>query len=329
MKIKYVPLIFFVGFFFQVYAQEPKRILANESTTISFFFPSPISKVIAPAVNYKFEYDAGTTIGILRARKGPPSNLTVITNQGHIYSFALEFSEKVNDFNFILSPEDALGKTNINKVITKRDIPEKSPTEIDSVASVSLDTIFNIANDSISIAVNDTVTKGDTNGNISENPENNLEKSIPGMEDGDLYDKDREEYYRIFCENNYLQRTIFKRSFRQNKRVVVKLNNILEDREEIYLIMQLENNSKKEYKVNGLGFFLKKDELEPPKIITPLYTFNLQEIIDPESINEVVCVFKKFNLAPKEQLSVVLDEQDGNRTVLLPLDSKQINSPTN
>lgn len=335
MKKKYVPLLLLLSSFVLVFSQgdgaiAPISILANDNTTISLFFPTPIAKVISPAVNYKFDYEEGTSMGFLQARKGNGSNLTVITNRGYIYSFALEFSEKVDNFNYILSPQHAMGKTNIaySPIVSKKNEVSKAVEIKQAKIKNPVNTTENIVTNTDLEAVYD-IASIDSAQMQTQNSEVPLEIKILGMEEGDLYDKDREEYYRIYCENNYLQRTIFKRIFRQNKRIVVKLNNILVDRDEIYLVMQLENNSKKEYKVNGLGFFLKKDDHKEQQLLTPLYTFNLQEVIDPESINEVVCVFKNFDLAPKEQFSVVLDEKEGDRMVLLPLDSKHINVPTN
>ena len=81
--------------------------------------------------------------------------------------------------------------------------------------------------------------------------------------------------------------------------------------------------------LKGYSFFLKRNGYEAQKIIPPLYKFNLQKIIDPESVNEVVYVFKKFSLKNREEVFVVLDELESNRMVLLPLDNKQINSPSN
>lgn len=339
MKIKCISFILVLFCYLQVHPQQapkkPMEVLANENTTISFFFPSNIAKVVSPAVNYKFEHEDGSSIGLLKARKGNPSNLTVITEQGNIYSFSLSFSDKVVHFNFILSSEDAVGNTktirttevrNEGTPISSKEVPDLTP--ISKPSNPDLVELKNKPDGDI-LEMNEYAEEDENSSNVPQTFFDESSSNMPIIEEGDLYNIDREEYYRIFSENNYLQRTIFKRSFRQNKRIVVKLNNILVDRNEMYLVMQLENNSKKDYPVNGLGFFLKKDETEPEQIIEPLYTFNLQDIIDPESINEIVCVFPRINLRSKEEFFVILDEKDGNRTVLLPLDSKQINAPTN
>ncbi len=297
MKTSLVYFFFFLWTSLGCYGQKkdgmPIPILTNEHTTTTIFFPSGIAKTIEPAENFRFEYqDDDTSLGFLQGKKGNPGNLTVITDNGYIYSFALQYAENMEVFNFILTTDMAVGR-----------IPNRgarAETEED-----------------------DELLKDD-------DTYQEAERGYVGFSDGDddLYNIDREEYYRIFCENNYLQKTVFKRTFRQNKRIVLKLNNILIDQNEIYFVLQVENNSKKEYEVNGLSFFRKTGLGQLQKIIKPLFTFNLQEKIDPQSINEVVFVFKRFTISNKEEVYVVLDELETNRMVMLPLDNKQINAPT-
>src|SRR5680860_1268499 len=88
----------------------PITVEANENTTVSFFFPSPISKVIEPAAHFSFKREPDGNLATLKAKKGNPSNLTVITEDGDIFSFALSYSETIQNFTFVLSPEQAIGK---------------------------------------------------------------------------------------------------------------------------------------------------------------------------------------------------------------------------
>lgn len=317
-------------------------LLANEHTTTTIFFPSAISKFIDPSANYKFEYQNDVpSIGLLKGRKGSPSNLTVITDDGYIYSFSLNYSEKIENFNFMLTVDMAVGR------IPNRKSP--SAERVDAIEVVDTSTEISGDNTVISSEPNDPTQKDsdsdtktmaqkdDDAMNIQAPPlqyeepflEGNDESVALSNGEGDLYDLDRDEYYRIYCENNYLQKTVFRRTFRQNKRVVLKLNNILVDREEIYFILQVENNSRKEYQVNGLSFFRKSGVGQLQNIMKPLYTFNLQDKIDPQSINEIVFVFKGFSISNKEEVYVVLDELENDRMVVLPLDNSQINAPTN
>ena len=323
----------------------PVSIMANEHSTITFFFPSAISKTIPPTANYTFEYyEDAPSIGLIKGEKGSQSNLTVITEDGYIYSFILKYSENIDNFNFILDNGMSIGRIpshqlTINKTIDTVKILNASYRRNDSNApfaseksSMKLDASLGESHAGINSRNQDekSVRKPQdvSDANESHFSDNSSESIKKGVGD-DLYSIDREEYFRIFCENNYLQKTLVRRTFRQNKNIVLKLNNILVDRSEVFFVLQIENNSKKEYQVNGLSFFRKSGVGQLQKIMKPLYTYNLQDKIDPQSINEVVYVFKRFTISNKERIFVVLDELENNRIVLLPLDNKQINAPTN
>ncbi len=335
-------LCFCFGSSGQVQNTKPIALLANEHSTTTLFFPSAISKTIDPAVNFKFEYqNDDPSIGLLSGKNGSPSNLTVITVDGYIYSFVLKYSEKIETFNFMLAPDMAVGRIPNHKsrpvVNESRELMMDSRTEETDKNNIPSAEPIELPSDDISsnMATSEPIDNSSLNlqaplleddGRYQDAKHDQLGSSDG---EGDLYDNDREEYYHIFCENNYLQKTIFMRTFRQNKRVVLKLNNILTDHDEIYFVLQVENNSRKEYSVNGLSFFHKKGVGQLQKIMKPIYVFNLQDKIDPQSINEVVFVFKRFTISKKEEVYVVLDELENNRMVMLPLDNKQINAPTN
>ncbi len=328
--------------FGQNQSAKPVALLANEHATTVLFFPSAIVKTIDPAAhfNFKFQND-NLSIGLLSGKNGSPSNLTVITHDGYIYSFALQYSEKIETFNFMLSTDMAVGRipnyTSPSVPNEDKEVKLDSRTQaIDKNNSASIDSrtmtsVHTYSDTEISAleANNSLHFQASLNGESEPSQEIKFGHQGSNNGEGDLYDVDREEYYRIFCENNYLQKTIFMRTFRQNKRVVLKLNNILTDHDEIYFVLQVENNSRKEYAVNGLSFFRKSGVGQFQKIMKPIYVFNLQDKIDPQSINEVVFVFKRFTISNKEEIYVVLDERDNDRMVMLPLDNKQINAPTN
>lgn len=333
---------------FAVRAQSAIPINANDNVTTTIFFPSNIAKVVPPAVNFNFEYEAETQIGLLKGRKGKPSNLLVITEDGYAYSFALKYSEEIQQFNFILTTDQAVSQTNPNKTVRASDVAERK-TEDNGQPDVAENTRTPIDTDTTETTQADKNTTSSTDANDKQTARVNMDNTSMDTlvqqnkdvskptsqeegwenEDDDLYDSDREEYYRIFCENNYLQKTILKRSFRKNKKIALRLNNILTDRNEKYFVLQIENNSKKEFAVGGLGFFRKTGVGQLEKIITPLYSFNLQETIDSQSINEVVYVFKNFEIGSKETVSIVLTDANSDNGVVLPMDYLIVNSSSN
>ncbi|MBU2976035.1 DUF4138 domain-containing protein [Zobellia sp. B3R18] len=337
MKSFPIKLIFFLGsLLFSshiIWSQTPISVKTNDFVTTTIFFPSTIKKVVQPAANFSFSYESGSNIGLLKGRKGRASNLLVITEQGYIYSFALSYAEEVPEFSFILTTDQAISKTmSGNGESSKRPeiVEQSSGNDSQETVETNEIPIENVtANNQRKNKVSEALTT-----NVSERQKDTIVQepvymSNDDTEEKDLYDVDREEYYRIFCENNYLQKTVFKRSFRQNKKIAVRLNNILVDRNEKYFVVQIENNSKRKYDIAGLSFFKKAKVGQLEKIMNPLYTFNLQESIDPEGINEVVYVFKNFNISAKEKISVVLADANSDNLVILPLDYLLINSPSN
>ncbi|WP_298503608.1 DUF4138 domain-containing protein [uncultured Maribacter sp.] len=330
MNKKYFYFLISLTFLSNIYAQgvkEPLVIGANSNTTVTLFFPNSIEKVIPPSVNYKFDFEAGGSIGLLKARKGNTSNLTVITSKGDVYSFLLKYSEKIEKFNYIINPNSSVGKTKLssndketleqeNDVV--KQISDSNLEEEQTPTDITFQTVDLKKKKEKSVVQNQNQEEYFKQENTKDLPEDPVYES-------DLYESDKEEYFRVFCENNYLQKSIYKRSFRQSKKILVRLNNILIDRDEMYFMVSLENTSKKEYNVHGLSFFLKDSKNAKAVIKKPIYTFNLQKVIDPESNNEVVYVFKKFALESKQILEIVLDEKEGNRMVILPLDIKYLN----
>jgi hypothetical protein len=332
MKKNYLYLIVYLIFFSSVSAQDnakPLIVEANEFTTVTLFFPSGIDKVIPPAIHYKFDFDQGNTIGTLKARKGTPSNITVITVDGSIFSIVLNYSEKLEKYTHIINANQAVGAMKPsnptidpgteNTVIVQTSTTKNPKPETTTPAPKSMPVLETMNKPSEDMDNGSGLTSQDSS-QQTDTPEEYSDS------ESDLYNSDREEYHRIFCENNYLQKSILKRSFRQNKKIIVRLNNILVDRDEIYFMLSLENTSKKEYNVNGLSFFVKESQRDNnPVILEPVHKFNLQKIIDRESDNEIVYVFKKFSLQTNQILEIVLDEIDSSRMVLLPLDYKYLN----
>jgi len=139
------------------------------------------------------------------------------------------------------------------------------------------------------------------------------------VEQGSFYDMDREGYYEIFCENSYLQRTITKNNIRENSGVDLRLNHLAVDQEEIYFTLQFRNVSKSDYIIGNVRFYIKTLGNEE-KSMAPLYTYNLESRVKQSGVNKFVYVFKDFKLDPDQKVYVVMEEKEGRRNIVLPLD---------
>ena len=194
MKLKsafLVSLFLFVSISVAQANNLPINVIANENTTITFFFPAQIQTVIQPAVNYKFEYEPNSTMGTLVARKGAKSNLTVITKGGIIYSFLLQYDQEVDNFTYVLSPEQAIGKIDAQAAAPKGNVAENTKNiqtadmvVVDQDAGEELMAAKTIKQDfSSETVINEPMVsaKNSTDTNFSAITDDNSEKNEAGM----------------------------------------------------------------------------------------------------------------------------------------------------
>ncbi len=338
-----------------IFSQQGKEILieANDTHNVNLFFPDAISKFILGSPNFKFTFEPNTQIGSIQSKKGKDSNLTVITVDGSIYSFLLHYKDHISNYNIFIDKAHSIGsmKPTVGKPSTAP-ITEQAPNQqvqktqnTTTTAPVTTSPPPPASNMPPPVTVQETNslppkndpepivmgTPESNEGNTDVDPEDMFlpppseEGGVSGQQD-DLYFEDREEYYRIFCENNFMQPSYIKRTFTTSKSVILRLNNILGDRNELYFILQIENGSKNTYETDFLNFFTQKKSPKDQVLMEPVYKYNLQDKIEPQGVNEVVYVFKRFKIKPKEKVVVVLDEKEGKRTLVLSIFDKQVNT---
>ena len=83
-------------------AQE--TLYANDSHTMTLFFPSPIRQAVTGAEHFTFSYDRETAqyFGLLQGNEGTDSNLLVITQDGRAYAYDLEYRKLLAEtFRFV------------------------------------------------------------------------------------------------------------------------------------------------------------------------------------------------------------------------------------
>lgn len=314
----------------------PITVDANENTTVTLFFPSTISKVIAPAANFSFTHEPNGNMATLKAKKGNPSNLTVITEEGDIYSFALRYNETIQNFTYVISPEQAMGRR--GGAVTRRtpvgekipDSPEPSPIDSEDAIIDSEDATTRSfqAVDNGDANFNDAETntaEGQyAEGQNAEIPNEDSEEFASELfednfvEKGSFYDMDCEGYYQVFSENSMLQRSITKKNMRTNGGVDLRVNHVAVDHDELYFTMQFRNVSKSDYKIGDVRFYIQTlGNEEMP--MAPLHIHNLRELVKQSGVNKFVYIFKNFQLGADQKVYVVMDEKDGHRNIVLPL----------
>ncbi|OWW24501.1 hypothetical protein B4Q04_14385 [Zobellia sp. OII3] len=330
MKLKWMFFILFIAYTTVAMKASnlPIPVSVNESITITLFFPSEIKKVVEPAPHYKFEYEPNGKIATLVAKKGATSNLTVITKNGYIYSFLLQYDNEVNSFTYVLTEDQAIGKLNESSVA------EVSNTN-GGLASHDEETVVEqtVEEQTVGQAESDTFEEPSSNeNNDTDNkveadlrPNDLTSEETPETIESSLYDSDREGYYRIFCENSYLQKSKFKKISNTVNLIGLQLNNIIKDHDDLHFVLEVKNDSWSDYKVKSLRFFIKSLEGNREIQIKDLFIYNLQESIPAHSNNHLVFVCKNFVMGKGQNIYVLLEEDGGReRSVMLGLSSQQI-----
>ncbi|EKF55064.1 hypothetical protein I215_09386 [Galbibacter marinus] len=108
-------------------AQRPLETLyANNSKNVALFFPSPIRQAVTGSSNFVFTYNREKKqyFGLLQATPGKQSNLLVVTDDGAVYSFILEYSDSLSKLNYFISKERSIG-TELPMAETKRSNKKK------------------------------------------------------------------------------------------------------------------------------------------------------------------------------------------------------------
>jgi hypothetical protein len=108
-------------------------LYANSTMTMALFFPTDIKQGITGSDNFVFTYnrDKEQNLGLLKAVKGEPSNLLVITTDGTVYSFILKYSEHLENPNRFITKNESIG--NVKQVQTEQTITKQSFSVKDSL----------------------------------------------------------------------------------------------------------------------------------------------------------------------------------------------------
>ena len=150
----------------------------------------------------------------------------------------------------------------------------------------------------------------------------NSEKSI----DNSTY------YYRKFCSYLLDKRQYLGRYTRRNNGVIVRLENIVFDKEELYFVIQIRNNSTLDYDLNFLNLSIETRQKGKKKSLQRLYQEPIFKHHLPSKIvvNETVrfiYVMPKFSLSNDRRVVLELNEKDGERNIEMKISHKYINNP--
>ena len=146
------------------------------------------------------------------------------------------------------------------------------------------------------------------------------------------HDNFKNHYYQEFCA--YLLNQKQKLSFirKKNNSILMSVENIVFDKEELYVVIKIENRSSLDYDLNYLNLYVntrkkgKKKSLQS-LIKEPLLTYNLPDKISENGISRMVLVLPKFSISKERVVVLELDEKNGERNLKLRISHKIVNNP--
>ncbi|CAH8283409.1 uncharacterized protein DUF4138 [Mariniflexile fucanivorans] len=148
------------------------------------------------------------------------------------------------------------------------------------------------------------------------------EKSI----DNDTY------YYQKFCSYLLDRRQYLGRHTRHKEGVILRVENIVFDKEELYFVIQIRNNSTLDYDLNFLNLSIETRQKGKKKSLQrlyqePIFKHHLPSKIAVNETVRFIYVMPKFSLSNDRRVILELNEKDGERNIELKISHKYINNP--
>ena len=142
----------------------------------------------------------------------------------------------------------------------------------------------------------------------------------------------RTYYYQKFCSYLLNRNQRIGRIKKRNEGIVLSVENIVFDKEELYFVIQIDNNSTLDYDLNFLNLSIETRQKGKRKSLQrlyqePIYKHNLPSKIAESETVRFVYVLPKFSLSDDRRAILELNEKDGERNIEMKLSHRYINNP--
>lgn len=140
-------------------------------------------------------------------------------------------------------------------------------------------------------------------------------------EDFSKLDEKHNSGYEKYC--NYLLNSKFERHATSRKKgVKLQLQKITYQGSEVYLVLEIQNNSHIDFEIDYLSIFVingnkKRKSSSQANPIVPLFKYRMPNVIKKGLQHRFVVVLPKFVLGDTERLGIELKELKGNRKIIL------------
>lgn len=143
---------------------------------------------------------------------------------------------------------------------------------------------------------------------------------------------DKAFYYERFCTYLVTRKQKIGNIQKRNKGVVLRLENLVFDKDELYFVIDVENKSTLDYDLNFLEISTETRKKGKKKSVqrifqTPNYKFEVPKRIGEKETKRLVYVLPKFSIDDDKRIIVELNEESGERNLKLKVSSKYINNP--
>ena len=142
----------------------------------------------------------------------------------------------------------------------------------------------------------------------------------------------RTYYYQKFCSYLLNRNKRIGRMKKRTQGIGLTVENIVFDKEELYFVVRIENNSTMDYDLNFLNLSIETRQKGKRKSLQSLYQEPIYKQHPPLKIIEgkmvrFVYVMPKFSLSDDRRAILELNEKDGERNIKLNISHRYINNP--
>tara|TARA_R110002012_G_scaffold134797_2_gene288318 strand:- start:12258 stop:13115 length:858 start_codon:yes stop_codon:yes gene_type:complete len=142
----------------------------------------------------------------------------------------------------------------------------------------------------------------------------------------------RTYYYQKFCSYLLDIKQHFGYFTKRKQGIILSVENIVFDKEELYFVIQIRNNSTLDYDLNFLNLSIETRQKGKKKSLQslyqePTYKHNLPSKIAESETVRFVYVLPKFSLSNDRRAILELNEKDGERNIEMKISHRYINNP--
>ncbi len=139
-------------------------------------------------------------------------------------------------------------------------------------------------------------------------------------------------YYKRFSTYLLNKKQRIGRVKKRRENIALSVENIVFDKEQLYVIVKIDNRSSLDYDVNFLNLFVETRQKGKKKSLQriykePVYKHELPERIEAGRAKRLVYVMPKFSIANDRRVVLELNEMDGERNIELKISHRYINNP--